>query len=300
MSRRRRKRDSRVSRWAGKQTARLSAASSESAEDAQPEEGASGRRSRLIALGGLVLAVPVIALLAWFVFFGGDDGPAGPPRAVIVDQLSLTFPNEAFVEEATSKLQQAGYEVDYFAGEDVTVDLYRHLPEQDYDVVIYRAHSARIQGEFRGKQLDETVLFTNEPYQDADPNDPKTYFDEQVEARLDIAYTHVGAPEYFGITADFVEFSMKGNLDDALVIMMGCEGLASDRTAEAFTNLGADNYISWSDTVSASHTDASTSRLLDFLLVDDLSPEDAVAQTVAELGPDPTYDSILRNYSSEG
>ena len=293
MSRRRKRRDSKVGRWARKQTARLSADASESVEDAQPEEDASGRRTRLIELAGLAVIVSTIAVLGWFLFFQGDDGPSGPQRAVIVDQLSLTFPNQDFVDEATGKLEQAGYEVDYFSGEEVTVDLYRHLPEQNYDVVIYRAHSARIQGEFRGEQLDETVLFTNEPYNDKD------YLDEQIEARLDIAYTHEGAPEYFGITADFVEFSMEGDLDDALVIMMGCEGLASNRTAEAFTNFGADNYISWSDTVSATHTDNSTSRLLDFLLVDDLSAEDAVAQTVAELGPDPTYDSILRNYSPE-
>ncbi len=293
MSRRRKRRDSKVGRWARKQTARLSADASESVEDAQPEEDASGRRTRLIELAGLAVIVSTIAVLGWFLFFQGDDGPSGPPRAVIVDQLSLTFPNQDFVDEATSKLEQAGYEVDYFSGEEVTVDLYRQLPERNYDMVIFRVHSARIEGEYQGKPLDDAVLFTNEPYNDTD------YLDEQIEPRLTIAYTHEGAPEYFGITADFVEFSMRGNLDDAVVIMMGCEGLAAERTAEAFTTIGADNYISWSDTVSATHTDASTSRLLDFLLVDGLSPQDAVAQTTAELGPDPTYDSVLRNYSPE-
>ena len=238
------------------------------------------------------VVVSVVAVSAWFVFFRSNE-PDGPPTAAIVDQLSLTFPNPSFREEATSTLEQAGYVVDYYPGEEVTVGFYRSLPDQDYDLIIFRAHAARIQGVFRGEPLDETVLFTNEPY------DPEGYYAEQVEARLDIAYTSVGAPKYFGITADFIEFSMQGDFDDAMVIMMGCEGLASDRTAEAFVNKGAAGYISWTDTVTATHTDAATERLLELLLLDDLSADDAVAQTMTDIGPDPIYGSDLRAYPPE-
>jgi hypothetical protein len=248
---------------------------------------------------GLAVAVPVAAVLVWLFAFR-SDGPAGPPRAVIVDQLSLTFPNEQFVENATNLLERAGYQVDYYAGREVTVDLYRRLPKQHYDVVVLRVHSARIQGEYRGEQLDEAVLFTNEPYVDAHPDNPRSYFDEQLNARLDVAYTHEGAPRYFGIAADFVEYSMEGGLDDALVIMMGCEGLASDRTGEAFVNKGADSYISWNNTVSASHTDAATERLLELVVNEGLSTLDAVAQVMQEIGPDPAYESVLRAYPEAG
>ena len=241
----------------------------------------------------LAVAIPVVAVSAWFVFFRSSE-PAGPPTAAIVDQLSLTFPNPSFREEATSTLEQAGYVVDYYPGEEVTVGFYRSLPDQDYDLIIFRAHAARIQGVFRGEPLDETVLFTNEPY------DPEGYYAEQVEARLDVAYTYEGAPKYFGIAADFVEFSMDGDFDDAMVIMMGCEGLASDRTAEAFINKGAESYISWDDTVAASHTDAATERLLEHLFLNDLSADEAVAQTMTDIGPDPIYDSVLRAYPPEG
>ncbi len=222
--------------------------------------------------------------------FTSSDAPDGPPSAVIVDQLSLTFPNDEFHQQATATLEAAGYVVDYVAGDDVTVDFYRQLPEQGYDVVVLRAHSARIQGEYRGRQLDEAVVFTNEPYSE------EAYGAEQVAARLDIAYQYEGAPKYFGITADFVEYSMGGDLDGALVVMMGCEGLSSNRTAEAFVNKGADTYISWSDTVSAEHTDAATQRFLELAIRDGVATNDAVARTMEELGPDPAYESVLRAY----
>lgn len=260
-------------------------------DEARPPSNA--RRSRRFAVAGALIALVAIAALgAWLAFFlPGSSEPAGPPRAAIVDQLSLTFPNADFRKQATSMLEQAGYTVDYIAGDDVTVDFYRQLPKRDYDVLIVRAHSARIQGEFRGKQLDEAVIFTNEPY------DEKAYPDEQRDARLDVAYTQKSAPHYFGITADFVQYSMTSDFDGTTVIMMGCEGLASDRTAQAFVGKGADTYISWDNTVSASHTDAATERLLQHMLIDGSSADDAVAQTMAELGPDPTYDSVLRAYA---
>ncbi|MGB2695230.1 MAG: hypothetical protein WBD55_08595, partial [Dehalococcoidia bacterium] len=131
------------------------------------------------------------------------------------------------------------------------------------------------------------------------PYDERAYLDEQRDARLDVAYTQKSAPHYFGITADFIEFSMTGDFDGTTVIMMGCEGLASDRTAQAFVDKGAATYISWDNTVSASHTDASTERLLQHMVIDGSSADDAVAQTMAELGPDPTYDSVLRAYAGQ-
>lgn len=263
-------------------------------DDAQP--AASGRRGRWIAvLGTLAVLLAVAAVGSWLLFLQSGSGePAGPPRAAIVDQLSLTFPNPEFRQQATATLERAGYVVDYIPGDEVTVDFYRELPEKDYDVLILRAHSARIQGEFRGEPLDEAVIFSNEPY------DEESYLPEQIEARLNVAYTHEGAPRVFGITADFVEFSMTDGFDDTMVITMGCEGLSSDRTAEAFINKGADNYISWDNTVSASHTDAATERLLEHMLDGGLSADDAVAQTMAELGPDPAYHSVLRSFSGEG
>ena len=82
--------------------------------------------------------------------------------------------------------------------------------------------------------------------------------------------------------------------------MMGCEGLLSERTAEAFVGRGAEVYISWDETVSAAHTDAATGVLLQHLLIEGLPAGDAVALTMAELGPDPFYGSELAVYPAPG
>ncbi len=75
--------------------------------------------------------------------------------------------------------------------------------------------------------------------------------------------------------------------------------MKSDRTAKAFLQRGAATFISWNRPVSADHTDAATDRLLRHLLLEELPTSDAVAQTMPEVGPDPTYHSELRYYPPE-
>ena len=82
--------------------------------------------------------------------------------------------------------------------------------------------------------------------------------------------------------------------------MMGCEGLLSNRTAQTFIDKGASTYISWDETVSASHTDEATEHVLDHLLLEGQTPTEAAATTMEEIGPDPTYGSTLLAYPSEG
>ena len=63
---------------------------------------------------------------------------------------------------------------------------------------------------------------------------------------------------------------------------------------------GASAYASWSQPVSADHTDAATLRLLAKLFLDGLTLEEGVAQTAAEAGPDPQFGAELRVYPPEG
>jgi len=216
--------------------------------------------------------------------------PAVGPRAAIVDQLSLTQPNPAFAETVTELLEQAGYTVDYYPGEQVTVDFYRDLPTGGHRLLILRNHSSVVG---TGSEVtDEAGLYTSEPYSE------RKYLGEQLAWRLMVAKYHEGGPEYFGITPEFVKSSMRGKFDDATVIMMGCDGLRSDMLAEAFVHRGAEAVVSWSGPVGAAHTDAATEHLLRHLLIDGLTIQEAVTQTMAEVGPDPTYDSVLRLYPS--
>jgi hypothetical protein len=225
----------------------------------------------------------------------GDSLPVSKAKtAAIVDQLSLSVPNLSFVISATATLQKAGYAVDYYRGEQVTVDFYREIPAHNYDLLILRVHSARIQEVRQSRSLDEVVLFTSEPYS------PATHLEEQRARRIAQIRYYEGAEPYFGIGAEFIRSSMRGEFKDTTVIMMGCSGLTSTTTAEAFVQRGASAFVSWSDFVSADHTDAATERLLELMLIDGLPTERAVSQAAAEVGPDPLTEAELRVLTRDG
>jgi len=260
------------------------------------------KRSRgLRKLGILLVSVVLlsVSLAAGLLLSGLVTGDSsGPKTAVIVDQLRLTFPNPAFAETATDMLEEAGYAVDYYSGEAVTVDLYRDLPKHDYELIILRVHSGIVrQVDPRSEErtvMEYVGLFTGEPYSDA------TYGGREGAGRIGLAVARdYQGWQYFGVTPYFIEFTMEGRFDKATIILMGCDGLRSDRTAESFVERGAETFVSWDGKVSASHTDAATERLLQHLLTDELTIQEAVTETMAEVGPDPSYGSALLVYPSE-
>ena len=271
----------------------------------RPQKDKLRRRKGDGRLGRAAVAVVGVALLctslAAGLLFSGltTSGPSGPKMAAIVDQLSLTFPNPAFAETATNTLEEAGYAVDYYSGEAVTVDLYRDLPKHDYELIILRVHSGTV------RQVDPTSeertmmeyvgLFTGEPYSDA------RYGGRVGAGRIGLAVaTDYHGGRYFGVTPYFIEHTMEGGFGGSTIILMGCDGLRSDTTAETFIAKGAETFVSWSGKVSASHTDAATQRLLQHLLIEKLPTPEAVEQTMAEVGPDPDYDSTLLVYPPRG
>ena len=277
------------------------------AEGPRPDEGGA-RRFRVWAV--LIVVALAVALAAAGVIFmlAGGSGGRSQLRAAIVDQLGNRIPNPSFVENATATLKEAGYTVDYYAGDEATVELYRDLPTHDYDIVIWRAHSAvpnkdlslptdvdpLIIERVMSKIGNDVLLFTSQPY------DGTAYLEEQKVMRLfPVVYGGDSASDtYFAISSGFVEASMRGGFDHTTIILMGCSSLASEKTAAAFVDRGAGAVIGWSDTVSPEHTDAATERLLQYLLKDSLPTAEAVEKTMAELGPDPSYGAVMRSYPS--
>ena len=211
------------------------------------------------------------------------DSHRGPAKAAIVDHLSISFPNPAFVKECTGILEGAGYDVDYYKGQDVTVEFYGNLPTHGYKVIVLRAHSAYIH-----KYLS-LAMFTSEPYS-------KTrYVSEQLRNRVACGYIEPyrkGDPRYLVITDKFVRFSMKGSFDDAVIVMMGCRGIKKC-AATAFIEKGARAYIGWDGLVSARHTDRATIRFLRRFLTQKQTVASAVAQTMEEVGHEPEHKSTL-------
>lgn len=247
-------------------------------------------------------------------------GRPAAPRALIVDQLDLTHPNPAFIAAATDILTQAGLAVDYVPGRDVTVDLYRNLPARPVDLILLRSHSAR-RAASESELADDVTLFTAERFtwsRHADairgkrvgavynefeyliPTHEAAHWasaEPPTTPTPDTGELFDGRKLFFGIRGAFIETDLNGRFERApLVILMGCDGLRSTRMAEAFVGKGARAFISWDQPVSPERTDAATEDLLRRLYADGLPVPEAVAATMAAVGPDPTHDSALAYY----
>ncbi|MFO7966515.1 MAG: hypothetical protein R6U44_02835 [Archaeoglobaceae archaeon] len=208
-------------------------------------------------------------------------------KAIIIDQLNLTYPNQTFVREATVLLEKANYEVDYIAGKNVTVDFYRNLPSKNYDLIVFRVHSSA--SEYGDKPV---VLFSSENYtQDK-------YQLGQVTDSIQKVYYDYGEEYYFAISPKFVN-GLDGNFDNATIIHMGCEGLEQDNMAKAFVGKGAKVFIGWSGDVNAYHSDTATLCFLKEYTLKGRTVEHARLITMGEVGSDPVYKSELWYYPEE-
>ena len=268
----------------------------------------SGLLGGLFGFALLVASIPLAIGIALLVMsWQGASSEPQELRAAIVDQLTLTEPNPSFAETVTELLQGAGYTVDYYPGEQVTVDFYRDLPTHEYDLLVLRAHTARFEensltltDSVRRQEVlhafgQDVFFFTSEPF------DKTKYVEERERFRLfAVRYrAQNGDERFFGVTPHFIESSMRGRFDCATIIMMGCDGLLFDNTPKSLVGKGAKAVVGWDGLVSAAHTDAATERLLQHLVVEGLPLGQAVQETMAEVGPDPSYGNALRLYPRE-
>ena len=218
------------------------------------------------------------------------ENPDSKSKAAIVDHLSLTFPNQTFVNVATEILTDAEFQVDYYDHEKVTTDFYKNLPSKNYRLIVLRVHSGIAPN-------NATVfMFTSEPYS-------KTkYLREQLNDEVYAVTYDIHAEEkplYFAILPRFITNSVKGQFNNTAIILMGCRGLQTETMANVFIQRGAKAYISWNNSVSASHTDQATTNLLHHLVLEKQTIKKAVEDTMKEVGPDPTHNSLLTYYPLE-
>jgi len=217
---------------------------------------------------------------------GSQQQPVTAPQKIaLVDQLSAEWPDPMFDQTAQTILNQTGLKVDYYPSEDVTVDFYRNLPSQNYRLIIFRVHST---GDTAAQGAPPwVVFFTSENYSKT------AHVEEQMDARL-VYVKFTDSPQmYFGITPVFVTQSMLGKFNHTMIIAMGCEGLKYDSMATAFIQKGARSFISWNGSVLENYTDNATLFLLRHLVTEKQTIEEAVNETMNQVGPDPTYKSIL-------
>jgi len=214
-------------------------------------------------------------------------GAAAELRAVVIDQLSPQYPNDAFRSNTTAALEAFGMTADVFEGEEVDVGLYRSLASRQPGVVLIRSHSGILVLEAETKE-HVTALFTNEPYSET------SHVAEQLNDRLLIVRPFEDDAELtFGVSPKFVSNSMSGRLPRSIVIIAGCSCLGRTDLAEAFFSRGASVVVSWDGSVSLEHVDAATAFLVDRLFLYRLTLEDAVIATMVEYGQDPDFGALM-------
>jgi hypothetical protein len=247
-------------------------------------------RLGLIAFAIVLLVAP--AIIAW----QRSDGDESR-RAVIVDQLGETHPNQPLAADIVDLLRGAEYDVIYVPPSQVDVQLYRTLPNRGYDFVLLRTHLATELHERETVEGAPTV--TSEPQSSIFTNEPYTQFAHLPDQHARRLYASRTGPEdplsKFGISADFIASSTAGDFGGAIVLAMGCAGLRTPHLADAFIARGASAFISWDEEVTAEHNDRATKLLIESL-TSGRAPADAVADVMAVVGPDPFYDSSLRYY----
>ncbi|MFO7967361.1 MAG: hypothetical protein R6U44_07160 [Archaeoglobaceae archaeon] len=239
---------------------------------------------------GTLTILFVILVIGSFTYFTGffdsveQTSAEEIDRALIVDQLNLTRPNKTFVAEATEVLETKDYQVDYVAGKNVTVDFYRNLTSEEYDIIVFRVHSS-------ASEYDDNpvVLFTSESYR------KDRYQIEQVTNNLQKVYYNYGEEHYFAVSPKFIR-GLSGDFDNATVILMGCEGLKHNNMGKAFVDKGAKVFVSWSGPVTATHSDRTTIRFLEHFVEEERNVDRSIIYAMAEIGSDTEYESYLKYY----
>jgi len=216
------------------------------------------------------------------------------PKAVIIDHLSLSYPNPNFSKKVQAIMKEISLPVDYYPSEEVDVNLYRNLPMHNYKIILFRVHST---GECSVEdQPPFVVFFTSEEYNTI------SHVGDQLAMRVvyvNFPEPHQSTTGYFGITPSFIKESVNGRFNESIIIAMGCDSLKYTSMAEAFIERGAKAYIGWTGDVSSSHTDKATSHLLQKLIIENRTLENAIQETMMEVGPDPFHNSTLAFYPDE-
>ena len=250
------------------------------------------KRYLTIALAVLSVALPGLFLSTGCPPPQDDSGP----KAAIIDQLAVMEPNQEFIEQVTTELETCGFEVDVYSGEEVSVELYRQLPQYGYKLIIFRAHAGLLQAEENSEVVgvkQATYLFTAEEYR------PTRYVREQLDDQILPAEMETDFPLVFAVNSKFALESMEGSFDDTLIIMMGCSCSYLEDMATAFTLKGASTYMGWNGSVSLDYVDRAAADFITNLCSGNMTVNEAALETMTGIGPDPYWGASLKFHPRE-
>ena len=208
------------------------------------------------------------------------------PIAVVIDGLSIDYPNPPFINAAVGTLEKAGYRTQLYQGPNVTVELYSKLASLRPKLVLLRIHGGVLM--YQGQKIGGVGFFA-EPYQESK-------YPETVLHYLGVGKPFLSDEEYFVATFVYFRDLMQGRFDGTIVIVMSCNSLEDEAMAKVFTEKGASAYIGWTSSVTPDHMDKTSLLLLQMIFEQKMNAEEAVALVSQEVGPDPFYRGELDIY----
>ena len=222
------------------------------------------------------------------------------PRAAIIDQLHNDKPNLEYQKNVTSYLTSAGYDVDLYTTDDITVNFYKKLPSMNYEFIVIRSHSL---GD--GTVEESASLFTGELYR------RDRYMDEQYAGQVGKGLPYL--PEeverlggwemlrnetYCVVGAKLVDELMVGTFPNSIIILGGCETTETTNLVDSLLQRGASQVVGWDGLVSSKDNDKVLMKLLENNLVNDFEIEDAVKSVMLEYDEQLALPAKLKYYTS--
>jgi len=221
-------------------------------------------------------------------------------KAVIIDQLDRDLPNKSFQNQTMEYFTKAGYEVDLYTYDDITIDFYKNLPSMDYDFIVFRSHALAIFGD-----KPSSWLFTGEKYTE------KKYIQEQLAGDIisravpyrvaiakDLGYDTASKDRHFIVSAKFVKNIMTENFPNSIVILGGCDTMALPDFGQAFIERGASSVIGWNGLVGSYDNDKVIMALVEEILFENSEVGNAVDTVMEDYLKNHDLKVRLRHYAS--
>jgi len=212
------------------------------------------------------------------------------PKAAIIDQLHNDKPNTSYQQNVTKYLETAGYEVDLFTTDDITVDFYKKLPSLNYEFIVIRTHSLGI-----GEVEESSSLFTGEIHNDY--NHIQEQYSRIVGNGVPFLPDALKDETYFVVGSKFIDEAMLGTFPQSKIILAGCETTQGTQLAESLLYRGASEVVGWDGLVSSRQNDEVIMQVLEETLVNGIELEDAVESVMKQYEQKLLTDTALSHYT---
>jgi len=201
-------------------------------------------------LSGLRNPLLVIAAIAFFLdsnVLSADLRECG--RAIVIDPFNREFNlmsldvYEMYMRSIIYSLERAGYAVDYYKDENVTIDLLKRLDDEGYDIVYINSHGF----------IDSRGLFALFVREKLNSENALLYQDDIAENL--IGYLKEGdLAGYLYVTPGFfLRYGNDSRLPGTIIFVDACYSGNNTSLADVFLVLGASCFIGWDKVVNVIH-----------------------------------------------